>query len=104
MIRFVAIVILSASLSWLVLGYSMLQAQQIVHVQQDICLVTGSNMHKVYLSMLASLRREVDEWDEFRHWSDDEMSVIAPTIDAQMLKSQANLRNLESVSICSRQS
>jgi hypothetical protein len=100
MIRFVAIIVISANLSWLALGYSMLQAQQIVHVQQDLCIVPGSAVHAVYQSMLATLRREVAEWNEFQSWSNDDMAIISPSIDIYRLESQANLRDLEGASIC----
>ena len=104
MIRFGAIVILSASLSWLILGYSMLQARQIAYVKQDVCIVPGSNVHLVYRVMLSNLRQEVQDWTEFKGWSDDEMPSIAPSIEAYRLESQANLKILEQASICVGQS
>ena len=104
MIRFVAIVILSASTSWLILGYSMLQAQQIEHARQDLCIVPGSPVHKVYRSMLSTLHSEVAQWDQFATWSQDEMPTIAPMVDLQRSKILANLRDLESASICAQHS
>lgn len=103
MIRFVAIVILSASTSWLVLGYSMLQAQQIEYARQDLCIVPGSHVYKVYRSMLSTLKSEAAEWDDFKIWSQDEMPTIAPMVDAQRTKVLGNLRDLEGASICSQQ-
>lgn len=104
MIRFVAIVILSASTSWLVLGYSMLQAQQIEYARQDLCIVPGSHVHTVYRSMLSTLQNEAAEWDDFRIWSQDEMPTIAPLVDAQRSKILTNLRDLKSASICGKHS
>ena len=104
MIRFVAIVILSASTSWLVLGYSMLQAQQIEYARQDLCIVPGSHVHKVYRTMLSTLKNEAAEWDAFKMWSADEMPTIAPMVDAQRSKILSNLRDLQGASICSQHS
>ena len=104
MIRFVAIVILSASLSWFVLGYSMLQAQQIVHSKQDQCIVPGSSVHKVYRSMLSILRSDLAQWNEFKDWSNHELPLLTPSIEVHRSKSLANLHDLESVSVCAEQS
>ena len=104
MIRFVAIVILSASTSWLVLGYSMLQAQQIEYARQDLCIVPGSHVHRVYRSMLSTLTSEAAEWDEFKIWSQDEMPTLTPMVDAQRTKVLGNLRQLEGASICDQHS
>lgn len=85
-------------------GHDILQAQPIADLRQAHCIVPGSQVHKVYRSMLASLRQELTQWDEFKVWSDAETPAMSSSIEIYRQESAARLRQLESAPVCRRAS
>ena len=110
MARAVAVIALIATIAlpstpfWAVLGNDMLQAQQLVDHRQEHCIVPDSRVHAVYRSMLASLRQELAQWEEFKVWSEAELPTMSLSIDLHRQESAARLHELETAPICARAS
>lgn len=76
------------------------QTRLIEHDKQARCIVRGSEVHKVYQSMLVYLQRDLQEWNKLKNWVDKEMPLISASIKVHRSQSMANLNELEGVPVC----
>ncbi len=86
------------------IGHENSRTRLIDHQYHARCIIRGSEVHKVYRSMLVYLQRDLREWNELKDWVDEKMPLISPSIENHRSKSQTNLDVLESVPVCSADS